>query len=59
MRRTAATWADEAGIDPQRIARLLGHVNVASGEAYRHPRPEALRQAAEVLDLRKRRKGQA
>lgn len=57
LRRTAATWADEAGIDPQRIARLLGHVNVASGEAYRHPRPEALRQAAEVLDLRKRRGG--
>lgn len=57
LRRTAATWADEAGIDPQRIARLLGHSNVASGEAYRHPRPEALRQAAEVLDLRRRRGG--
>jgi integrase len=57
LRRTAATWADEAGIDPQRIARLLGHSNVASGEAYRHPRPEALRQAADVLDLRKRRGG--
>lgn len=57
LRRTAATWADEAGIDPQRIARLLGHANIASGEAYRHPRPEALRQAAEVLDLRKRRGG--
>jgi integrase len=55
LRRTAATWADEAGIDPQRIARLLGHSNVASGEAYRHPRPEALRQAADVLDIRKRR----
>lgn len=55
LRRTAATWADEAGIDPARIARLLGHANVASGEAYRHPRPEALRQAADVLDIRKRR----
>lgn len=55
LRRTAATWADEAGIDPARIARLLGHANIASGEAYRHPRPEALRQAADVLDLRKRR----
>lgn len=57
LRRTAATWADEAGIEPARIARLLGHANVASGEAYRHPRPEALRQAAEVLDIRKRRGG--
>lgn len=55
LRRTAATWADEAGIDPARIARLLGHSHVASGEAYRHPRPEALRDAAEVLDLRRRR----
>lgn len=55
LRRTAATWMDESQIDPHRIARLLGHANVASGEAYRHPRPEALRQAAEVLDLRKRR----
>lgn len=51
LRRTVATWADEAGIDPQRIARLLGHANVASGEAYRHPRPEALRPVADVLNL--------
>jgi integrase len=57
LRRTAATWMDESEIDPHRIARLLGHSNVASGEAYRHPRPEALRQAADVLDLRKRRGG--
>ena len=53
LRRTAATMADEAGIDPARIARFLGHSNVASGEAYRHPRPEALKDVADVLSMRK------
>lgn len=55
LRRTAATIADEAGIDPQRIARYLGHANVASGEAYRHPRPQSLSGVADVLDLIGRR----
>lgn len=56
LRRTAATWMDESQIDPHRIARLLGHAHVKSGEAYRHPRPESLREAAAVLDLGKRRR---
>lgn len=55
LRRTAATMADEAGIDPARIARFLGHANVASGEAYRHPRPAALTDVAKVMDIRRRR----
>jgi integrase len=53
LRRTAATMAVEAGIDAARIARFLGHANVASGEAYRHPRPAALVEVAQVMDLRK------
>lgn len=56
LRRTAATLADEAGIDPARIARFLGHSNIASGEAYRHPRPAALTPIADVLELRRRDK---
>jgi len=51
LRRTVATKADEAGMDWTRIARLLGHANVASGAAYRHPRPEALQPVADILNL--------
>lgn len=51
LRRTVATKADEAGMDWNRIARLLGHASVASGKAYRHPRPEALQPVADVLEL--------
>ena len=51
LRRTVATKADEAGMDWTRVARLLGHSNVASGAAYRHPRPEALQPVADILNL--------
>ena len=51
LRRTAATKADEAGMDWTRIARLLGHSSVASGTAYRHPRPQVLQPVADVLEL--------
>jgi integrase len=52
LRRTVATIADEAGVDWTRIARLLGHSNVASGDAYRHPRPETLQPVADLIDMR-------
>lgn len=51
LRRTVATMADEAGVDWTRIARLLGHSNVSSGEAYRHPRPEVLQPVADLIDI--------
>ena len=52
LRRTAATTADEAGIEPRMIAKLLGHSNVTSGEAYRHPRPAALTPATDALNIK-------
>lgn len=51
LRRTVATKADEAGMDWTRIARLLGHSNISSGDAYRHPRPEVLQPVADILNL--------
>ena len=50
LRRTVATKADEAGVDWTRIARLLGHSSVASGAAYRHPRPQHLQDVTDLID---------
>lgn len=50
LRRTVATKADEAGVDWTRIARLLGHSSVASGAAYRHPRPSHLQDVTDLID---------
>lgn len=57
LRRTAATWLEEADIDMGRISRLLGHRDRRTTEKiYAKPRPAHLQGAADVIDMKIRRK---
>ena len=52
LRHTAATMAWNAGIDPERIARLLGHKDVRTTRStYAHPDAAFTAPAANVLNL--------
>ena len=54
IRHTVATTLDAADIEPKKISRYLGHRSQASTAIYTHPRPESLRDAAEVVPLRRK-----
>lgn len=54
IRHTVATELDAAGIDAKQISRFLGHRSQASTAIYTHPKPESLREAAEVVPLRRK-----
>lgn len=54
IRHTVATELDAAGIEAKKISRFLGHRSQASTAIYTHPKPESLREAADVVPLRKR-----
>lgn len=57
LRRTAATWLEEADIDMGRISRLLGHRDRRTTEKiYAKPRPSHLQGAADIIDMKIRRK---
>lgn len=52
LRHTAATIAWNSGIDPERIARLLGHKDVRTTRSiYAHPAAEYTAPAANVLNF--------
>lgn len=54
IRHTVATALDAAGIEPRHISRYLGHRSQASTAIYTHPKPDALRQAADVVQIRRK-----
>ncbi|MFM7010617.1 MAG: tyrosine-type recombinase/integrase [Betaproteobacteria bacterium] len=57
LRHTAATWLEEGDVDMGRISRLLGHRDRRTTEKlYSHPRPHHLQEAAEIIDMKIRRR---
>jgi integrase len=57
LRHTVATWLDEDGIPMERISKMLGHRDRRTTEKmYAHPSTEVLRPAADVIDMRLKRK---
>lgn len=57
LRHTAATWLEESDVDTGRISRLLGHRDRRTTERlYSKPRPGHLQGAADVIDMKIRRK---
>lgn len=52
LRRTAAVWLAEGGVDMETIAQLLGHSDVSTTrKVYARFSPDYMRGPAEVLDL--------
>jgi integrase len=57
LRHTVATWLDEDGIPMERISKMLGHRDRRTTEKiYSKPGVDVLRPAADVIDLRLKRK---
>lgn len=57
LRHTAATWLEEGDVDMGRISRLLGHRDRRTTEKlYSKPRPAHLQGAADIIDMKIRRK---
>jgi integrase len=60
LRHTVLTWLDEAGIPMERISRLAGHKDLNTTRTiYAKPGVDTLRPAADVIDMRMRRKSVA
>ena len=58
LRHTSASWLASDGIEMERIARHLGHRDPnTSRQIYAKPDVESLRPAADVIDMRIRRRG--
>lgn len=58
FRHTAASWSVSGGIDMELTAKLLGHRDPATTRrVYAKMDPDALRPAADVIDMKIRRKG--
>lgn len=58
LRHTAASWMASDGVEMERIARHLGHRDPnTSRQIYAKPDVESLRPAADVIDMRIRRRG--
>lgn len=57
LRHTVATWLDEDGIPIERISKLLGHRDPKTTRSiYSKPGAHVLRPAADIIDLRLKRK---
>jgi integrase len=58
LRHTVLTWLDEDNVPMERISRLAGHRDITTTRTiYAKPRPASLQPAADVIDMRLRRKG--
>lgn len=58
LRHTCLTWLDEGSIPMERIAKMAGHRDRRTTERiYAKPSVEVLRPAANVLDMKIKRKG--
>lgn len=57
LRHSVATWLDEDGIPMERISKMLGHRDRRTTEkVYSKPGTKVLQPAADVIDMRLRRK---
>lgn len=52
FRHTAATWLTEDEVPIEKVARYLGHKDLATTQAYSKPKGSQLTGAAEVVELR-------
>jgi integrase len=60
LRHTVLTWLDEDGIPMERISRLAGHRDINTTRTiYSKPGVDTLKPAADVIDMRLRRKSVA
>lgn len=58
LRHTYASWGESDGVDMGTLARLMGHADPKTTRSiYAKPEVESLRPAAEVIDMRIRRRG--
>lgn len=56
LRHTAASWMESGGIPIAQISRFLGHSNEnVTRNTYAKPNTEPLREAAEIVDLHRKR----
>ena len=49
LRRTAATWALQAGVRIDEVQLLLGHADIRTTMRYAHRDPEAKRRAVDAI----------
>jgi integrase len=52
FRHTAATWLTEGDVPMEKVARFLGHRDLATTQAYSKSQGSHLAGAAEVVELR-------